>query len=85
MKTTVASLIKLTIAAAALAAFGVAPAGATPGYADHIEYYSDDTYSVLVGEAGDNCDGQTYQSGEVTPYKLHFLAPCNDPGGPIFP
>lgn len=39
-------------------------------------FYSDDTYTVEVGERGFNCLGRFYRWGTVSPYYVHFEAYC---------
>ncbi len=39
-------------------------------------YYSDATYTVLVGERITTCQGQVYSWGVVTPYRISACEPC---------
>lgn len=56
-------------------AIAVTPAASSAvGYT--IEFYSDDTYSVLVGEFVRNCNG-VYTWGQRTPYTIVYNdEPC---------
>ena len=64
--------VMLALLAASHAAFAPEKANACMyGYEYHIRYYSDDTYSQIVGFCqGDSCTNWEYCDGERTPHLI---------------
>ncbi|WDE04308.1 hypothetical protein SG34_023660 [Thalassomonas viridans] len=75
MKTSMKKL--LTAGAAAATIFTASYAYAAFSILEFV-YYSDSSYSTVVGERVDNqCTGSTYTSGTVTPYvRIVGSEPC---------
>ncbi|MBE0362031.1 hypothetical protein PULV_a3712 [Pseudoalteromonas ulvae UL12] len=68
----------LVVAGSALALLGgsFAIAGSNARIIEYV-YYADSTYSTVVGESIQNCDGRIYTTGQTTPYKrLVGAEPC---------
>ncbi len=61
--------------ACAVALLGPATDALAASYCER-SYYSDATYTVLVGERITTCQGQVYSWGVVTPYRLSACEPC---------
>lgn len=67
-----------TLGVSALAASGYAFA---MYYWTDVEYYSDASYTSVVGERIKDCSGRTVGWGVVTPYKVVLEQyPCSSPG-----
>lgn len=62
-----------------------APAQALPSTMVEYEYYSDDTFSELVGwRLANSCYGvENYVDGEITPYRIRYEESCNHPTPPV--
>lgn len=51
-------------------------AGGEGTLADSTIFYSDDSYTVEVGERGFNCLGRFYRWGTTSPYYVHVETYC---------
>lgn len=76
----VGALLLVFVVTAAVAALVPAPAEAQTRCGTELQYYSDATYTELVGMRGwlpyPSCGCQSYGFGTITPYKLVFDSYC---------
>ena len=76
----VAALVLVFLVAAGVAALTPAPAEASTRCGTEFQYYSDATYTELVGMRGwlpyPSCGCQSYGFGEITIYKIVLDSYC---------
>lgn len=72
------ALFSTLVVALAMSATAVASATvqSCPQQVDRT-YYSDATYTEVVGDLFIDCDRIVYRTGQVTPYMIETYLPCN--------
>ncbi|GAA4587981.1 hypothetical protein GCM10023194_38420 [Planotetraspora phitsanulokensis] len=73
------ALVAAALATTALVALPAGPAQARAcplGYACKSTYYSDNSYTQVVGVFGGTCDGSAYNWGVKTVYQDYVETPC---------